>query len=367
MSHTAATLEPPAGTAPANASAEPGQTEPGCPKCGNLESWGRSSWCPECGYYPRLGTSVGEQDTAEKPAVESIVAPRSPLDIWLQAPAWIKILCLGVLAIFGVSLAGRLVTLDKSVFRSLWGTLQLIVGLSVLALFQVIATIKATFKNNRTSFMDGIVHPFDVWRPTIHELPGTARRVWLAVWGLTAALCAVAIVGGIRYSVLFEDWGFQQRANSDISAQIKAKATEEALAGAKKAENLEDAIRDAAATDGKTEAESDLEMQSNDCVVVGYNVNPADGKIAELLLASVVDGKLQYVGVVRQGIPDEIRAELANRLPDLKRQSPFVKCPGAGVWVKPIVACRTKFKSWTDDKQMTDVKFSELLADVKGA
>ena len=32
----------------------------GCPKCGSLESWGRASWCPQCGFYPRLETSVGD-------------------------------------------------------------------------------------------------------------------------------------------------------------------------------------------------------------------------------------------------------------------------------------------------------------------
>ncbi|HEY3962970.1 MAG TPA: hypothetical protein VGM05_00310 [Planctomycetaceae bacterium] len=366
MSEACATLELPAPPSAANECATAASSEAGCPKCGNLESWGCSSWCPECGYYPRLETSVGDAAALEAPAAKTSVAPRSPLDVWQHAPAWIKVLCLGILAIFGGSLAGRLLTPDNSVARSLWGTCQLIIGFGVFAVFHLLATLKATFKNNRTGFIDCIIHPFDVWRPTIHELPGTARRVWLAVWGLTAAVCAVVLVGGIRYSVLVEDWGFRERAKADIAAQIRAKAMEEAMAGARKAESLEDAVKNAAANGKNKEQESELEMQANDCVVVGYNINPADGTVTELLLASVVDNQLKYVGTVQQGIPDEVRAELASRLPDLKRQTPFVKCSGSAVWVRPIVACRTKFKAWTDDKVMTGVTFKELLADVKG-
>ena len=141
---------------------------------------------------------------------------------------------------------------------------------------------------------------------------------------------------------------------------------EEAMAGAGRPKAWKMPIKNAAATGGKSEAESELEMLSNDCVVVGYNVNPADGSVAELLLASVVDRELKYVGAVQKGIPDEVRTELASRLPGLKRQTPFVKCSNSAVWVKPIVACRTKFKAWTEDQKMTDVTFKELLADVKG-
>ncbi len=369
MSDAAATLERPAGPAIGNNPlATIAAPDVGCPKCGSLESWGRSSWCPQCGFYPRLGTTINpSEDVPAAAPVEEHAAPNGIVQLWLQSPAWMKVLCLGVLAIFGESLAIRVVTPDKSVFRSVWASIQLLVGLGLFGTFHLIATFKATFKVNGYSFMDGIVHPFDIWRPTIQELPGSARRVWLATWGLLAAVCATGIIGGIRYSVLVEDWGFRQRAKSDIAAQIKAKAMEEAMAGAKQADSLEDAVKNAATAEGSAQkSDSELEMLSSDCVVVGYNVNPADGTVSELLLASVVDGELKYVGAVHKGIPDEVRAELATRLPELKRQTPFVKCPGSGVWVRPIVACKTKFKSWTDDKLISDAEFQELLSDIKG-
>ncbi|MBI3861749.1 MAG: hypothetical protein HY290_07620 [Planctomycetia bacterium] len=364
MSDSAAVLELPGSNAGAGSAAAIEVPNVGCPKCGSLESWGRSSWCPQCGFYPRLGTSVAELEAA--PETQSSFAPKTPLELWLHMPAWIKVLCTGVVAIFGMSLAVRAVTPDKSFVRSLWGTCQLLAGLGVFVAFHLVATIKASFKQNGTGFMDAIVHPFDVWRPTIYELPGSARRLWLAVWGLTATVCAVAIIGGIRYSVLVEDWGFRQRANSDIAAQIKAKAMEAAMAGAKQADSLEDAVKGAAAKDGENkDGENDLDMLTTDCVVVGYNVSAADGKISELLLASIVEGQLKYVGSVSEGITDNIRNELARKLPKLKQQVPIVKCPGRAVWVKPEVACRTNFKKWTEQMLMSKVKFKELLADVK--
>ncbi|HEY2250202.1 MAG TPA: hypothetical protein VGH74_04035, partial [Planctomycetaceae bacterium] len=62
MAQLAETSQGPSGQAGSNAAA--GSPDPvsagggpvgmvehpgGCPQCGNVESWGRSSWCPECG------------------------------------------------------------------------------------------------------------------------------------------------------------------------------------------------------------------------------------------------------------------------------------------------------------------------------
>lgn len=338
----------------------------GCPKCGNLESWGHSSWCPACGFYPRLGTSLQQN---HQPVAEIHEPPKSSWDLWQRAPTWIKILCTGVFAIFGMSVLVRAATPDGGLARTLWSFSQLIIGAGIFATLHVIALLSATMKTNRVGFIDAIVHPIDVWRPTIQDLPRTARRIWLGAWGLTAAICAMAVIGGLRYSVLLDDWGFRQRAQSEMGSRIRAAAMEKAIADRKHADNLEDAVKGAAkggAKGGPSQQESEGDVQSNDCVVIGYNVSPADGRVAELILASVVEGELKYVGTVSQGLPPDIQDELSRRLPGLKQNSSFVKCPQTAVWVKPIVACRLNFKSWSDNNVMREPAFKELLSEITG-
>ncbi|TWT58750.1 hypothetical protein KOR42_21360 [Thalassoglobus neptunius] len=36
-----------------------------CPSCESTEDWGTSSWCPNCGYYPKTGKSVFDDSAVE--------------------------------------------------------------------------------------------------------------------------------------------------------------------------------------------------------------------------------------------------------------------------------------------------------------
>jgi hypothetical protein len=265
-----------------------------------------------------------------------------------------------------MSLAVRVVTPDDSLPRSLWSVTQLFVGGLTFIAMHVYAFAKAGAKANRLSPFDIVVHPLDVWRPTFQELPASARRVWAGLWGLTAAVCAVTIIGGIRYSVLTDDWGFKQRPKQNLMKSIK----EQMLANMKDAEegadNLNDAIKDFAGDDEakkKKEEKREIEMLSADCVVVGYNVDKETGQVTELVLASLVDDKLQYVGTISGNIPPEIEEQLQQKLPGLEQEQPFLKCPVAAKWVKPTVTCRAAFKSWSENKRMQQPVFKELLAD----
>jgi len=327
-----------------------GDNPVGCPQCGNLESWGRSSWCPECGFYPRLGTSVG-RTAEEKPAADSSAAPKSASEAWQQMPAWTKVLCVGIVAIVVESLLVHAATADDSLFRSVWGALQFLMGFGVFAMFHAIAAFKASVINNKLGVLDALMNPVEAWRPTIDALPTTARRIWMAAWGLTAAICALFIVGGIRFSALVDDWGFKKRVDSALTAHLRNSSNQKAGGGG----------ASLAAASAKRGADDVLAL---DCVIVGFNVNPRDGTIANLLLASVVNGDLQFVGNVSKGIPQDVGKELAVRLETLKKHVPVVKCRTSANWVKPVVACKATFVAWTDDKMMVDPEFQELMAEV---
>ncbi|HTI50198.1 MAG TPA: hypothetical protein VL475_04575 [Planctomycetaceae bacterium] len=357
LENQTATAEKPS-TQEAAATADPAA---GCPKCGNLDSWGTASWCPKCGYYPRLGTMVGGDPATE--GTETHASPSSYREALARLPRWSYVLAAGVVAIFFVSLAVRVVTPDDSFSRSLWSVLQLFVGGGTFVVVHFYAFLRAGMKTDGFSAFDVIVHPIEVWRPSFRELPGTARRIYAGVWGFTAALCAILIIGGIRYSVLTDDWGFKERPKQNLMKKIKEQMLAAAKEGEEGADNLNDAINDFAGDDKKKEEEHELEMLSADCVVIGYNIDNETGAVKELVLATIVDEKLQYAGTISSGIPEEVQEALTAKLPKLAQEQPFLKCPVSAKWVKPVVTCRTSFKSWSENKRMQQPEFKELLAD----
>jgi hypothetical protein len=352
--------------APANAP----DAAAGCPKCGNLDSWGTASWCPQCGYYPRLGTCVSETNSAGDK--EARPAPSTYLEALARVPQWAYVLAAGVIAIFVVSVAVRALTPDDSLFRDLWSHLQLFIGGMTFIVVHCYAFIRGGAKGSRLGGFDVVIHPIEVWRPSFQELPQTARRIWVGAWGFTAAICAMMVIGGIRYSALTDDWGFKQRAQKNLLKQIKDKM----LSNAKEEDggkSLEDSINDFAGDDeamknkkknGKKK-NADLELLSAECVVIGYNVDKQNGEIRELVLATLVGDKLQYAGLITGGIPPNVQQQLQLKLSALEQERPFVNCPRTAQWVKPVVTCRTAFKSWSEKKLMEQPVFKELLADIE--
>jgi hypothetical protein len=178
MSHSSAVLGhepkqprrvalPAGGSHPAGPSA-PREADVGCPMCGNLEPWGNSSWCPQCGFYPRLGISLGP---ALKTASESTPAAKSTREIWQRAPVWVKVLCAGMLGIFVASVAARLALPEKGLARTLTALLQLATGLGVLATMHTAAFFKAAMTNHRFGFIDALLHPVETWKPTNFPRP----------------------------------------------------------------------------------------------------------------------------------------------------------------------------------------------------
>jgi hypothetical protein len=338
-----------------------------CTMCGNQEPWGNSSWCPKCGYYPRLGISMGP---ALEPAPEASPGPKSLRDAWAVLPVWARVLAAGVVALFTANVTARLMIPDQSPARMHIALLELAAGLGVFVAMHCAAYVKASMENAGVRFLDLLLHPIVNWQPTIQQLPGTARRVWLGAWGLTAAVCALLVLGGIPYRMLFEDWGARSRVKPEVASRVQEGSAEKLVSGGALTASLDEKVRERADLEAKEAAvpqeDSELEMQSADCVVIGYNVSARDGGVSELLLASLVNGELKYVGSVSEGIPDGVRQELSHRLPELKRDTSFISCPGSGIWVKPIVACKTSFRAWTEDNMLSQTTFKELMAEIGG-
>ncbi len=61
-----------------------------CPQCGSDTPWGRSSWCPECGYFPKAGfagTGIVDDEISAPPTRLSV------LPEWV-APTLVAVVCI---------------------------------------------------------------------------------------------------------------------------------------------------------------------------------------------------------------------------------------------------------------------------------
>jgi bifunctional non-homologous end joining protein LigD len=84
--------------------------------------------------------------------------------------------------------------------------------------------------------------------------------------------------------------------------------------------------------------------------------------LERLVLATVREGVLGYVGRLSRGLSSQTRAELARRLAALRRrQQPLVPCPQGACWVEPELYCRVKFAGWTSHGHLRHAVFRGLL------
>jgi hypothetical protein len=212
-----AVLEPPAAPAaqtpsgaakpaPASASAtqSPSSTRQACPQCGSTEPWGISSWCPNCFYHPRMGMPAPAA-LAPEPEPGSVAGEAdSFLGALLALPQWAHVLWLGIVAIFAYSVFEGSYLPKDSLQRALWTIIQTSIGIIAAGTAHVLVFFQAVPNTDKYGPFDLLFKPFDFWRYAIHKLPAKAWRLWMFCWGLTAAFSALVLIGGVRYSAMFE-------------------------------------------------------------------------------------------------------------------------------------------------------------------
>jgi ATP-dependent DNA ligase len=96
------------------------------------------------------------------------------------------------------------------------------------------------------------------------------------------------------------------------------------------------------------------------CVIIGYHAR-RDG-VACLLVATVRQGSLRYVGRLIGGWRADAGRELARRLAGLRRRTrPLVACPRGACWVEPELYCRVRCQGWTYRGRLRHGVFAGLL------
>ena len=122
-----------------------------CTKCGSEKPWGKSNWCPDCGFYPKAGfagTGAAEVDDDKPP-------PRL-IDI---LPEWAIPMAVGAGTLFVTSVISRLAFYD-ALTRSFLAIAQfLISGMAVIAVHCRASYIAVNAGRNWMA----VVNPTETW------------------------------------------------------------------------------------------------------------------------------------------------------------------------------------------------------------
>jgi hypothetical protein len=77
---------------------------------------------------------------------------------------------------------------------------------------------------------------------SIAALPEKANRIWCVAWGIACVVFAAAVIAGVRYNAIFDDWGIVYEKKGDSMVQ---KMVSEARRDREPPdESLEDSIND---------------------------------------------------------------------------------------------------------------------------
>lgn len=365
-----------------------------CPSCGSLEPWGFSSWCPSCGFYPKLQTRVE--------------APPAPVELSERAaglmdvlPPWTWVMGGGMLGVIVVSFWARLTIEPDSSTRLVWAILQMLAGAVAFAIVHATAYFIAIAKSDKIGPFDAFMSPMAIWRPSFVQLPKGSSRVCVAAWGITAIMAALFIVDGIPWGALFEGKAKKKAAPNLLQQFVKEARKERESEATSMEEAMNQLVGDAeegrAAADGangtdgtaeqtpeekekaekekkekaekekaeKERAERLAKSEQIDCVIFGY-VPEGKDDFGMLLLATIVKGRLTFVtSLTAESLPDEARKELMVKLKPLQRTKPLVKTSLDAQWVQPVLMTRVRHWGWTKDKKLKNAEFVETLADVK--
>ncbi|HEV3448494.1 MAG TPA: hypothetical protein VG099_27905, partial [Gemmataceae bacterium] len=80
------------------------------------------------------------------------------------------------------------------------------------------------------------------------------------------------------------------------------------------------------------------------CVIIGYMPDQHEKR---MLLATLRQGQLQYVGRLSRGLDAAACAGLASRLRTLRLARAVVPCRQRACWVEPVLYCCVHYQGWT--------------------
>lgn len=344
----------------------PDVSVPVCSHCGAPQGQRDLVVCRRCGYHERLGIIVelDPWDQVEEGAAESAPQSASHLHVWMNLiPHWVWPVAACVAVVIAESVAARLLTEPESSLRTTWSLTQLGIGMLLLSAVHVMAYTLSVTENDNTSVLDLLMRPIHCWLPTFYALPRRLAMVTTGASSLTAIVMSFVVIGGLPYEKLW-DWGVKAPPKQNLMAAVM----DQARKVQPKDQSLEEAVEDFAgkATDAAPPAKPHLPRDSTECLIIGFIPDPQNpDDFQSLILAGEVRGQLKEVALVSAGISDEVRKELNVRMRKLLRPQPFIASSQPAFWLEPRLACRVSYATQAKSGRLLDVKFTDLLADLR--
>jgi hypothetical protein len=331
-----------------------------CSNCHASMAKGQS-FCKRCGFYPALNMCVEVDAEAEALAEGAVEPAKSHLEVWKSLiPPWGWTLIAGVAVLLAVSLAARFLV-PEGPPRAIWTYAQFIIGVIAFIAAHVACYMFAIMVNDSLSFIDIMLKPVVIWKATIDELPKTLKRVALGGWGVTAAVFAALVVGGVRYDEII-DWGKvppKKKKKPGVMVPIDAppedKSMEEAI------EELSDKAG-VGMTDAELQKLKGNRQKMVKCLIIGFTPN-RETDFDSLVLAVEEGGKWRYAGVMREGVPIEVRSRLNERMRPIRRSSPVVPCDVKAIWLEPKLMCTVWYEDWNAEQLLKRPFFDKLQPD----
>jgi len=378
-----------------------------CPQCHSETPWGTSSWCPDCGYYPKLGRAMtpGELDP-----VGNCSAPIS-----FQWMIWLG---LGIVVLTAASFGLRVLLPEES-DRGGLGRIQFIVGSICLMLAQLRAYMVATHGTDSIPISSIFFEPFQLWPPVFKQLPKSRRLVYFAGWGLTCMMLAL-MVTGMDFNGMFSNMkpkkpkknlmqtlvqvisaadqktafsgdpemdggldlggsapaatgggagngdlegaigdfsgaaggnisGDPQAALNDSTAQIAANFKEDP-------EGIADTANQALASMKEVPVSPSGQVRSDRSafLIFGYLTNPA-GEIRSILLADVHSHRPRFAGKLSlDEIPESQRNQIQQQLDQLRSPRAAMRTSHNARWVHPVLIAHVAYVGWTPEGSLRE-------------
>jgi hypothetical protein len=358
-----------------------------CKNCDRTEDWGKSSWCPSCGFYPATNGCI--------PGFETTLKPHEPENVvehwWQLIPQWGWIAGGVSLAIIVLNIIGGDMLRGTPVV-DLLALSEFSLGMCGVMIAHVLAYTYTVKRTDEFGAMSIFTKPFKLWKWVFREMPDSQSEVYLGIWCLVAMIVAPLFLGKLDPTRITDLYKVRKATKTNLAAAVKDKLKTEdgdgdltgsveefsEKGGAAVAE-LSPASKGAAGDganseglgDGKktppTEVKpEDKKLIQTDCVIIGFTLSSQTNTPEELILASLVNGTLQYVGKISTDkmTPGELK-DLSYRLPKFYREEPMVAAniPNAH-WLKPIMCVQVVHKDWTPSRKLVGAEYKEMLSDL---
>ena len=153
-----------------------------CNKCGSEKPWGKSNWCPDCGYYPKTGfggTGVVEYaDEAKPPSLLEIL------------PAWVQPVAIGSACLIVSSIFFRLAFYD-ALARSFLALAQM--GLFAMIVMGTHCRAAYLAIQSGCGWM-AFVNPGETWMLMLKKMP--TSKTLIVVLGISlTGVCTSFLIG----------------------------------------------------------------------------------------------------------------------------------------------------------------------------